>query len=69
MEERLKAFYNGPDGKCKRNHWDMQRARQGEFQLIAHRLLGIVEGGLGMHSDPSKSFIIGVGLGKFGTKS
>ncbi|KAF8923515.1 hypothetical protein BGZ58_002852, partial [Dissophora ornata] len=69
VEERLKAFYNGPDGKYKRNHWDMQRARHGEFQLIAHRLLGIVGGGLGILSDPSKPVIIGVGLGKFGTKS
>lgn len=33
----------------------MQRARHGEFQLIAHRLLGIVGGGLGIHSDPSKT--------------
>ncbi|KAG9061324.1 hypothetical protein KI688_007302 [Linnemannia hyalina] len=68
-EEMLKAFYNGPDGKYKRNHWDMQRARHGEFQLIAHRLLGIVGGGLGILSDPSKPVIIGIGLGKFGTKS
>ncbi|KAF9538389.1 hypothetical protein EC957_006861 [Mortierella hygrophila] len=59
VEERLKAFYDGPDGKYKRDHWDMQRARHGEFQLIAHRLLGIVGGGLGMLSGPSKPVING----------
>jgi hypothetical protein len=69
VEERLKAFYNGPDGKYKRNHWEMQRAHHGEFQLITHRLLGIVGGELGILSDPSKLAIIGVGLRKFGTKS
>ncbi|KAF9145125.1 hypothetical protein BG015_011995, partial [Linnemannia schmuckeri] len=69
VEEQLKGFYNGPDAKYKRHQWDMQRALHGEFQLIAHRLLGIVGGGLGIRSDPSKPVIIGVGLGKFGTKS
>ncbi|KAG0277634.1 hypothetical protein BGZ96_002787 [Linnemannia gamsii] len=69
VEEQLKAFYNGPDDKYKKHQWDMKRAPHGEFQLIAHRLLGIVGGGLGIRSDPSKPVIIGVGLGKFGTKS
>jgi hypothetical protein len=69
VEDQLKAFYNGPDSKYKKNHWDMQRALHGELQLIAHRLFGIVGGGLRIRSDPSKPVIIGVGLGKFGTKS
>ncbi|KAF8941202.1 subunit of tubulin prefoldin [Haplosporangium gracile] len=69
VEEQLKGFYNGPDAKYKRHKWDMQRALHGEFQLIAHRLLGIVGEGLRIRSVSSKPVIINVGLSKFGTKS
>ncbi|KAF9176217.1 hypothetical protein BGZ51_001302, partial [Haplosporangium sp. Z 767] len=58
VEEQLKGFYNSPDAKYKRHQWDMQRVLHGEFQLIAHRLLGVVGGGHGVRSNPSKPVII-----------
>ncbi|KAK3830856.1 MAG: hypothetical protein JOS17DRAFT_150734 [Linnemannia elongata] len=43
VEERLQEFYAGPSNRYKRHHWDMQKARDYEYQVIADRLLGIVE--------------------------
>ncbi|KAF8936350.1 hypothetical protein BGZ47_009551, partial [Haplosporangium gracile] len=69
VEERLKAFYNGHNHNYKKHQWDMVRARHMEYQLLADRLLKVVEGGLGIRSNPQDPVIIGVGLGKFGTSS
>ncbi|KAG0270763.1 hypothetical protein BGZ96_006190, partial [Linnemannia gamsii] len=55
VEEQLKAFFNGQDHKYKKHQRDMRR--------------GIVGGGLGIRSNPLNPVIIGVGLGKFGSKS
>jgi hypothetical protein len=69
VEERLKAFYNGQDHNYTKHQWDMERAHHMEYQLIADRLLKIVGGGLEIRSNTLNPVIIGVGLGKFGTKS
>ncbi|KAF8927427.1 hypothetical protein BGZ47_002161, partial [Haplosporangium gracile] len=69
IEERLKAFCNGQNHNYKRRQWDMERARHMEYQLLAGRLLKIVEGGLGIPSNPLNPVIIGVGLGKFGIQN
>ncbi|KAG9067630.1 hypothetical protein KI688_012415 [Linnemannia hyalina] len=50
IEERLLEFYAGPDQLYKRHKWDMKRARQYEYQLLANRLLGIVGGSIGPRS-------------------
>lgn len=63
------GVYNGQDHNYKKHHWDMKQARHMEYQLIADRLLKFVGGGLGIRSNPLNPVIIGVGLGKFGTKS
>jgi hypothetical protein len=69
VKERLKAFYDGPDHKYKKHRWDMERARQAEYQLLADRLLRVVGGSIGERYDPNNPVLIGVGLGQFSTKS
>ncbi|KAG0286046.1 hypothetical protein BGZ97_007569, partial [Linnemannia gamsii] len=65
MEERLKSFYSGDDNRFKRHKWDMNRAKQVEYQLMAERLLNIVGGSLGRRIEDNKNqdpILIGVGL-------
>lgn len=69
VEECLQDFYAGPGNRYKRHKWDLQKAREYEYRLIADRLLGIVGGSLGKRYDPSNPVLIGVGLGKFSNKS
>ncbi|KAF8923505.1 hypothetical protein BGZ47_004724, partial [Haplosporangium gracile] len=65
VEERLLEFYAGQDQLYKRHKWDMERARQYEYQLLADRLLGIVGESIGRRHNPANPVLIGVGLGKF----
>lgn len=69
VERNLLEFYAGSDNRFKRNKWDMERARQYEFQLLADRVLGILGGSIGRRYDPSNPAVIGVGLGQFSVKS
>ncbi|KAG9065426.1 hypothetical protein KI688_002751 [Linnemannia hyalina] len=69
VEECLQKFYAGSGNLYKRQKWDMERARDYEYQLIANRLLGIVGGSLGERYDPSNPVLIGVGLGNFSITS
>ncbi|KAG9062117.1 hypothetical protein KI688_006843 [Linnemannia hyalina] len=69
VEKRLKTFYGGLDHKYKNHRWDMERARQAEYQLTADQLLRTVGGSIGQRYDPCNPVLIGVGLGKFSTKS
>ncbi|KAG0274828.1 hypothetical protein BGZ96_004069 [Linnemannia gamsii] len=69
VEEKLLEFYGGRDNLYKRHKWDMERARQYEYQLLADRLLGVVGGSIGCRYDPANPVVIGVGLGKFSIKS
>jgi hypothetical protein len=69
VEHRLLEFYSGCDQRYKRHHWDMQRAKHYEYQLLADRLLGIVGGSVGLLRDPLNTVWIGVGLAKYSTKS
>ncbi|KAF9382477.1 hypothetical protein CPC16_009322 [Podila verticillata] len=69
VEERLLEFYVGRDHLYKRHKWDMERARQYEYQLLADRLFGIVGGSIGLVRDPENPVLIGVGLGKFSMRS
>ncbi|KAF9536423.1 hypothetical protein EC957_010995 [Mortierella hygrophila] len=45
-QDQLGDFYNGKDMRFKRHSWDAERARDEEFKVIAHRLLGLVGGPL-----------------------
>ncbi|KAG0353622.1 hypothetical protein BGX24_007217, partial [Mortierella sp. AD032] len=69
VEEYLQEFYAGSGYRFKRHKWDMKRAREYEYQLIADRLLGIVGGSVGRRYDPSNPVLIGVGLGNFSVRS
>ncbi|KAG9061323.1 hypothetical protein KI688_007301 [Linnemannia hyalina] len=69
VEECLQKFYAGSGNLYKRQKWDMERARDYEYQLIANRLPGIVGGSLGERYDPSNPVLIGVGLGNFSITS
>jgi hypothetical protein len=68
VEERLKSFYSGDDNRFKGHGWDMSRAKQVEYQLVAGRLLNIVRGSLGRRIEVNKNqdpILIGVGLSQF----
>ncbi|KAK3808180.1 MAG: hypothetical protein J3R72DRAFT_88160 [Linnemannia gamsii] len=69
VEEYLQEFYTGSGYRFKRHKWDMKRAREYEYQLIADRLLEIVGGSVGRRYDPSNPVLIGVGLGNFSVRS
>jgi hypothetical protein len=72
MEERLKSFYSGDDNRFKRHDWDMNRAKQVEYQLMAERLLNIVGRSLGRRIEENKTqdpILIGVGLGQFSSNT
>ncbi|KAF9132445.1 hypothetical protein BGX30_012656 [Mortierella sp. GBA39] len=68
VEARLKTFYTCDGGRYRRYIWEMERARQEEFNAIAERLLNVVGGsqsrrvGDGPDADP---ILIGIGLCKF----
>jgi hypothetical protein len=62
VEEKLLEFYVGRDQLYKRHKWDMERARQYEYQLLADRLLGIVGGSIGRRYDPANPVLIAIGL-------
>ena len=65
---QLDAFYNG--SKCFKKHkWDARRARDAEYRLITDRLLNLVGGSIGRKRDEANKVVIGVGLGKFSSKS
>ncbi|KAF8946282.1 hypothetical protein BGZ52_008872, partial [Haplosporangium bisporale] len=65
VEEQLSEFYNGNKNRFKKHTWDMERAKQAEYQAIATSLLGIVGGSIGQHRHPKNPVLIGVGLGQF----
>ncbi|KAF9126055.1 hypothetical protein BGX30_000181 [Mortierella sp. GBA39] len=69
VERRLLEFYSGSDDQYNRHVWDTERARHAEYQLLADRLFNIVGGSLGAQRDPSNPVLIGIGLGKFATRS
>jgi hypothetical protein len=67
-EQRLKAFYAGNKHQFRKHHWDMERAKQADYQAIAERLLGIIGGSLGRRVEDNKDkspVVIGIGLGQF----
>jgi len=69
VKERLSQFYNGNNNRFKKHTWDMNRAKQAEYQAIAEMLLREVGGTTGRHRDPGNHVIIGIGLGQFKSSS
>jgi hypothetical protein len=65
VEDRLLKFYTGNDHAYKKHKWDMERARQAEYQVLADRLLGVVGGSIGRIKNDSVPVLIAVGLGQF----
>lgn len=49
----------------KKHRWDMIRAKQEEYDLIANQILALVGGTLGKKRTEDNKVAIGVGLGKF----
>lgn len=65
IEERLSEFYNGNKSRYKKHGWDMERAKQVDYQAIATSPLGIVDGSISRRRDPANPVLIGVVLGQF----
>ncbi|OAQ26545.1 hypothetical protein K457DRAFT_697714 [Linnemannia elongata AG-77] len=72
VETRLKKFYAGDDNRYKKHAWDLERAKQAEYQAIAERLLNVVGGSLGRRVEDNEDkdpILFGVGLGQFSSNS
>ncbi|KAI1314437.1 hypothetical protein EDD11_002181 [Mortierella claussenii] len=67
VEVHLNSFYGNV--VMKKHKWNARKARDHEDKLIANRLLKQVGGSLGAKRDEKNKVIIGVGLGKFSTKT
>ncbi|KAG0245737.1 hypothetical protein BG011_002687, partial [Mortierella polycephala] len=63
----LDPFYDNV--VLKKHKWNARKARDEEYKLIANRLLQLVGGSMGAKREASNKVIIGVGLGKFSTKT
>jgi len=68
VKNQLDEFYNG-NNRFKRHKWDEERAKEEEYRTITDRLLGIVGGSIGAKKHEDNKVVIGVGLGKFSSKS
>ncbi|KAI8596280.1 hypothetical protein EDD21DRAFT_408500, partial [Dissophora ornata] len=66
-EMHLNEFYGNVI--LKKHKWSARKARDEEYQLIANRLLKLVDGSTGVKREESSKVVIGVGLGKFSTMS
>ncbi|KAI8602095.1 hypothetical protein EDD21DRAFT_87667 [Dissophora ornata] len=53
----------------KKHKWNARKARDEEYRLIANRLLKLVGGSTGAKRAEGNKVVIGVGLGKFSTKT
>ncbi|KAK5828979.1 hypothetical protein F5H01DRAFT_12584 [Linnemannia elongata] len=72
VETRLKKFYAGDDNRYKKHAWDLERAKQAEYQALAERLLNVVGGSLGRRVEDNEDkdpILFGVGLGQFSSNS
>ncbi|OAQ27379.1 hypothetical protein K457DRAFT_33831 [Linnemannia elongata AG-77] len=72
VETRLKKFYAGDDNHYKKHAWDLERAKQAEYQALAERLLNVVGGSLGRRVEDNEDkdpILFGVGLGQFSSNS
>ncbi|KAF9182244.1 hypothetical protein BGZ50_005051 [Haplosporangium sp. Z 11] len=67
-KEQLDAFYN-TDMSVKKHRWDARKAFDAEFAIITDCLLKMVGGAAGWPRDEANKIVIGVGLGKFSTKT
>ncbi|KAF9079119.1 hypothetical protein BGX23_005020, partial [Mortierella sp. AD031] len=67
VEGRLDSFYGNV--VLKKHKWNARKARAEEYRLIADRLLQLVGGSTGAKRDENNKVVIGVGLGKFSSKT
>lgn len=66
-ETQLDNFYN--NGRYCSHDWDSERARKEEFWKIADSLLRSVGGSVGVKRKEGNMAVIGIGLGKFSSRS
>ncbi|KAK3821501.1 MAG: hypothetical protein J3Q66DRAFT_333459 [Benniella sp.] len=64
-EEALTQYYDNDNNTFKRNTWDAQKAKEGEYNVLCDRLLGMVGGSIGQQRHPDNNVVIGIGTGKF----
>lgn len=72
VEARLKDIYAGDDNRFKKHGWDLERAKQTEYQTLVERPINIVGGNLGRRiedNEDKEPILIGVGLGQFSSNS
>ncbi|KAI8597232.1 hypothetical protein EDD21DRAFT_418911 [Dissophora ornata] len=68
VEAHLDSFYNS-NMVLKKHRWNARKARDEEYLQIANRLFKLVGGSIGAKRKDSNKVVIGVGLGKFSTKT
>ncbi|KAI8605967.1 hypothetical protein EDD21DRAFT_84191 [Dissophora ornata] len=68
VEAHLDSFYNS-NMVLKKHRWNARKARDEEYLQIANRLFKLVGGSIGAKREDSNKVVIGVGLGKFSTKT
>ncbi|KAG0221137.1 hypothetical protein BGW41_007177, partial [Actinomortierella wolfii] len=66
--QQLDSFYN-TKGRFKKMRWLAQRAKMEEYTQMTNSLLRMVDGCVGARRKDGSKVIIGVGLGKFSSKS
>jgi hypothetical protein len=67
VNDRLDEFYNG-NKLFARRKWDAKRDRENEYHKIADRLLKMIGGNIGRKKGKRNKAVIGIGLGKFGSR-
>ncbi|KAG0299834.1 hypothetical protein BGZ97_003517, partial [Linnemannia gamsii] len=67
LEGDLESFYDNV--VMKKHKWNARKARAEEYRLIADRLLQLVGGSTGVKKNKDDKVVIGVGLGKFSSKT
>ncbi|KAG9060910.1 hypothetical protein KI688_007867 [Linnemannia hyalina] len=67
VEGRLDSFYGNV--VLKKHKWNARETRAEEYRLIADHLVHIVGGSTGAKGDEDNKVVIGVGLGKFSSKT
>ena len=69
VKNQLDEFYNGNSNRFKKHKWDAERAREEEYSIITDRLLHVLGGSIGAKKHEDNKAVIGIGLGKFSTKT
>ena len=67
--DRLDDFYNRDDMRFKWHGWDIRRAGDEEYKVIANRLLNLVGWSISAKCKDGNHVVIRIGLGQFSCKT